>query len=73
MEWNEDLASIPYGDEVLLKVKYKQVPYYTFHLCEKWESKGGNSGFLLTDSDDENLTTEVEIIAWVDLEKESEL
>ena len=73
MQWNTDITAIPYGDEVLLKVKYKPLPYYMFHLCEKHGRMGEEDRFVLTDNDDEELTNHLEIVAWVNLEKECDL
>lgn len=73
MNWNKDITSIPYGDEVLLKVKYKNVHYYTFHLCEKHGRMGEDDHFILTDdTNNEDLTTDVEIISWLALDEEIE-
>ena len=71
MEWNKDIQAIPFGEEVLLKVKFRSVPYYIFHLVEKLGRIGEVDRFVLTD-EQEDLTWDCEIVAWLELDENFE-
>lgn len=71
MEWNEDIEAIPYGEEVLIKVRNEGLTFCSFYLVEKNESSNGEySYYEVTDSSEIILITEDNFIAWLYLDDE---